>query len=75
MTTVPKSFMKKLVSLLACCKRVKSKTIDEKHGDHVTSEEEIKDENENLDKDVQYIENSNVSWIRGSNRLQNQVFF
>lgn len=62
--------MKKLVSLFFCFKRKKNIELEEEEDhDHV---DETK-ERENLDRDVDYIENSNVSWMRGSNRLQNQV--
>jgi hypothetical protein len=62
--------MKKLVRLFFCFKRKKNSEYEEY--DEVEHVDETK-ERENLERDVDYIENSNVSWMRGSNRLQNQV--
>lgn len=77
---MPKSVVKKLFKLFkcfgCCCKCKKAKKSEKISAEIKTVETELNmlssDEKEIYD-DRKFIDDSKVSWVRGANRVQNQV--
>jgi hypothetical protein len=64
--------MKKFVGLFACCKRTKKEKETSNANVHTIENDEL-EEQESLSRDLEFIQNSNVSKLRGGNRLMNSV--